>query len=59
MSKIISSIKSAFRGIIWPKPKMIFNDTAYTIFTTIILSVIIWLWVTGIDIVINLIIALL
>lgn len=59
MSKIIRNIKSAFRGIIWPKPKMIFNDTAYTILTTIILSAIIWIWVTGIDVVINIIIALL
>jgi preprotein translocase subunit SecE len=58
MSKIINNVKSAFRGIIWPKPKTILNDTAFTIFTTIALSVIIWLWVTGIDILVNIFLAL-
>ena len=58
MRKILQNIKTAFRGIIWPKPKLVCNDTIFAITTTIILSSIIWVWVTGVDIVINLILSI-
>ena len=59
MKKILNSIKNMFKGIIWPTPKEVIKDTWFTVLSAAVLSCVIWIWVTGIDLIINFIISIL
>ncbi len=55
MANVIKKIKSSFKGINWPKPKDVVSDTTFSVVTTAILSLLVYLWINGIDIIVEMV----
>lgn len=58
MRKIVGKIKKSVSGISWPKPKEIVSDTFFVIAVTAVLSTLIFLWTSGIELIVDFVISL-
>jgi len=55
---MLSKIKNTVREIHWPSRKELIGDTIFTIVTTIILSLTVSMWTTGIEYIVDWVISL-
>ena len=58
MQKFMSKLKGNLKGVRWPNTKEIVGDTMMTVIVTILLSLLILAWQTGIDFVVDWVISL-
>lgn len=58
MGKIIGKIKNSIDGISWPKPKEIIADTILTVSITAVLSALVFMWTTGIEYIVDLVLSI-
>lgn len=57
MTKLIEKTKKTIKSVHWPSKKEVCADTLFTVITTVVLSVMIMLWTSGIDKVVNMIVS--
>ena len=57
MKNVIIKAKNAIKEIKWPSKKEVFSDTVLTVVTSAVLSVMIYVWVMGIETIVNFIIS--
>jgi preprotein translocase subunit SecE len=59
MAKLIKKTKSSIGKIHWPSAKETVGDTAFTVIVASVLAVVISLWLSGIEIMVNWVMSLL